>query len=95
MNARSPLRQSPGSRGADGVAGAPAGLVEIGFSGPRFAPRRGMDSPGPVTQPAQRVVMSESIFRRCINQDRRLPFINDRISRYPKRVRALQAHSGR
>src|SRR5258707_11162740 len=31
------------------------------------------DSPGPVTQPAQRVVMSESIFRRCINQDRRLP----------------------
>jgi hypothetical protein len=26
---------------ADGVAGAPAGLVEIGFSGPRFAPRRG------------------------------------------------------
>ena len=95
MNARSPLRQSPGSRGADGVAGGPGGAGRDRVLGAAIRTAPGMDSPGPVTQPAQRVVMSESIFRRCINQDRRLPFINDRISRYPKRVRALQAHSGR
>jgi metal-dependent amidase/aminoacylase/carboxypeptidase family protein len=30
--------------------------------------------------------LREGIFHRCINQDRRLLLINDRISRYPKRV---------
>jgi hypothetical protein len=63
----------------------PAGVVEIAVVGARFARRRGWIPPARC-QPAQRVVMSEGIFRRCINQDRRLPFINDRISQYPKRV---------
>ena len=64
----------------------PAGVVEIAVVGAAIRTASGMDTPGPVSQPAQRVVMSESIFRHCINRDRRLPFINDRISQYPKRV---------
>jgi hypothetical protein len=61
-------------------------VVEIAVVGAAIRTAPGMDTPGPVSQPAQRVGMSESIFRRCINQDRRLRFINDRISQYPKRV---------
>jgi len=63
-----------------------AGVVEIAVVGAAIRTSGGMDSPGPVSQPAQRIVMSGSIFRRCINQDRPLPSMNDRISQYPKRV---------